>query len=72
VVGVLTSVFGAFYYLRIVKIMYFDEVKEALDARVAPSLTAVLAIGSLFTLLFFVMPGPLVRAANAAAASLFP
>jgi NADH-quinone oxidoreductase subunit N len=72
VVGVLTSVFGAFYYLRIVKIMYFDEVKEALDARVAPSLTAVLAIGSLFTLLFFVMPGPLVRAAHAAAASLFP
>jgi NADH-quinone oxidoreductase subunit N len=52
--------------------MYFHEVKEALDARVAPSLTAVLAIGSLFTLLFFVMPGPLVRAANAAAASLFP
>jgi NADH-quinone oxidoreductase subunit N len=72
VIGVVASVFGAFYYLRIVKLMYFDEVAEALDRRVPGTLGVALAGTSLFTLLFFVLPGPLVRAANAAAASLFP
>ena len=33
VIGVLTSVVGAFYYLRIVKIMYFDEPADAFDRR---------------------------------------
>ena len=28
VVGVLTSVIGAFYYIRFIKIMYFEEVKR--------------------------------------------
>jgi NADH-quinone oxidoreductase subunit N len=72
VVGVLTSVFGAFYYLRIVKLMYFDEATETLDRPFPASLGAVLAGATLFTFFFFLAPGPLVRAANAAAASLFP
>jgi NADH-quinone oxidoreductase subunit N len=71
VIGVLTSVFGAFYYLRIVKLMYFDAPGDALDRPVPASLGAVLCGATLFTLLFFLVPGPLVRAANAAAASLF-
>ena len=72
VIGVVASVFGAFYYLRIVKLMYFDEVADALDRPVPASLGVTLAGATLFTLMFFVLPGPLVRAANAAAASLFP
>jgi NADH-quinone oxidoreductase subunit N len=71
VIGVLTSVVGAFYYLRIVKLMYFDEPVEAFDRPVGPAMAAVLTGSSLFTLLFFVYPGPLVAGASAAAAVLF-
>ena len=72
IIGVVTSVFGAFYYLRIVKIMFFDDVGEALDRPVSGALGVMLAIGAVFTFFFFMLPGPLVAAADAAAASLFP
>jgi NADH-quinone oxidoreductase subunit N len=72
VFGVLASVVGAYYYIRIVKLMYFDEAGLPLDRPMAPSLSVVLAIASLFTLLFFILPSPLVSAAAQAAASLFP
>jgi NADH-quinone oxidoreductase subunit N len=70
VIGVLTSVVGAFYYLRIVKLMYFDEPTGALDP-MRVELRTVLAVTGLFNVLFFVYPGPLVSAANFAAKSLF-
>jgi NADH-quinone oxidoreductase subunit N len=70
VIGVLTSVVGAFYYLTIVKVMYFDEPLTKLDTpRI--ELRTVLAITGLFNILFFVYPGPLVSVATAAAKSLF-
>jgi NADH-quinone oxidoreductase subunit N len=70
VIGVLASVVGAYYYLLIVKIMYFDEpVKGFLPMPI--ELKAVLGIAGLFNLLFFVYPAPLLEAANAAAKSLF-
>jgi NADH-quinone oxidoreductase subunit N len=71
VIGVLTSVVSAFYYLRIVKVMYFDEAAPAFDRPIGGSVGAVLAVSTLFTLLFFVFPGPLVSAASVAAAALF-
>jgi NADH-quinone oxidoreductase subunit N len=70
VIGVLTSVVGAYYYLTIVKIMYFDEPARPFEP-MPYSLKAVLAVTGLFNLLFFVYPGPLVEAANVAARSLF-
>jgi NADH-quinone oxidoreductase subunit N len=70
VIGVLTSVVGAYYYLVIVKIMYFDE--PAPGFRPMPGeLRAVLGVAGLFNLLFFVYPAPLIDAATAAAKSLF-
>jgi NADH-quinone oxidoreductase subunit N len=70
VLGVVTSVVGAYYYLLIVKIMYFDDPADAFDP--TPSeLTAVLGITGLAVLLFFVYPSPLVNAAGVAAKSLF-
>jgi NADH-quinone oxidoreductase subunit N len=72
VIGVLASVVSAFYYLRIVKIMYFDEATGAgFDRRLDAGPAAILGAGALFTLLFFVWPAPLVGAASIAAASLF-
>ena len=71
VIGVVTSVVGAFYYLRIVKVMYFDEPTRAFDAPIAGELKGVLLVTALVTLFFFLLPGPLVGGAEAAAASLF-
>ena len=70
VIGVLTSVVGAYYYLTIVKVMYFDQPAGQLDP-MRTELRTVLAVAGLFNILFFVYPGPLVSAASAAAKSLF-
>ena len=70
VIGVLTSVVGAFYYLRIVKVMYFDPPLEAFDRRPA-SLSFVVAVSGLFTAFFFIFPAPFIGAAQAAAKVLF-
>ena len=70
VIGVLASVVGAYYYLAIIKIMYFDEPASAFEP-MPHALKVVLAVTGLFNLLFFVYPGPLIAAATAAAQSLF-
>jgi len=70
VIGVVTSVVGAYYYLVIVKTMYFDEPGKPF-APMAYELRVVLAVTGLFNLLFVVHPSPLVAAATVAARSLF-
>ncbi|WP_322517261.1 NADH-quinone oxidoreductase subunit NuoN [Rhodopseudomonas palustris] len=70
VIGVVTSVVGAYYYLLIIKVMYFDEPAPGID-RVRLELRGVLAVAGLFNMLFFIYPAPLVNAASAAAKSLF-
>jgi len=70
VVGVLASVVGAFYYLSIIKVMYFDEPLVKLDP-MRMELRTVLAVAGLFNIFFFVYPGPLVSIATVAAKSLF-
>lgn len=71
VIGVLTSVIGAFYYLKIIKLMYFDDVVQPLDnARVATAHKLVLAVSSLFTIGLFIYPTPLTTLARMAARSL--
>jgi len=70
VTGVLLSVVGAYYYIRIIKLIYFD----APAARFEPmqgALVAVLGVNGLFVLFFFLYPAPLVNIAGAAAKSLF-
>ena len=69
IIGVVASVVGAFYYLRIVKIMYFDEAAEPFDMPLGKGLGGVITITSLITLLFFFFLSPVLdRAATAAAA----
>ena len=70
VLGVLTSVVGAFYYLRVVKVMYFDEPAPGFEP-MPSELRVVLGVSGLFTLLFFVYPAPLLAAADVAARALF-
>ena len=69
IIGVLSSVVGAFYYLRIVKIVYFDDAKTAFDP-LDSSLKAVILVSSIVIFLFWLYPAPLVNAASIAASSL--
>ena len=70
IIGVVTSVVGAYYYLAIVKVMYFEEPAPGID-KVRLELRGVLAVAGLFNMLFFIYPTPLINAASAAAKSLF-
>jgi NADH-quinone oxidoreductase subunit N len=70
IIGVLTSAVGAFYYIRVIKVMYFDAPGEPFDARPA-SLSLVVGVTGLFTTFFFLFPAPVVAAAQAAASVLF-
>ena len=70
VIGVLASVIGAYYYLRIIKIMFFDEPAEAFQPM--PGLVQlVLGVAAAFVILFSLYPAPLIDAAARAAQSLF-
>jgi NADH-quinone oxidoreductase subunit N len=70
IIGVLTSVVGAFYYIRIIKVMFFDAPVAAFDRRPA-SLSFVVAATGLFTTFFFLFPAPVVAAAELAAKVIF-
>ena len=71
VIGVLASAVSAFYYLRVIKVMYFDE-PVVQFAGVPRELTAVMALmGFLVVAYFAVVGSPLTAAAHSAAGSLF-
>ena len=71
VIGVLSSVVAAFYYLRIVQIVYFEESEESLDKPINRELGLVITGSGLLIAFFFVYPSPILTAASRAAASLF-
>ncbi len=71
VIGVLSSVVAAFYYLRIVKVMYFDDLGDSLEKPIGRDMAGVLMGTSLIILLFFAWPTPLLSAAAAATRGLF-
>lgn len=70
VIGVIASVIGSYYYVRIVKIMYFDEPEGVFEPMPA-ELGAVLGLSGVLMLAFVLIASPLVEAAGAAARSLF-
>jgi NADH-quinone oxidoreductase subunit N len=70
VLGVLASVVGAYYYLRIVKIMFFDDTAKGFDA-VPLKTSLVIGASALFVTFYALRPGPIVASAAAAAKSLF-
>jgi NADH-quinone oxidoreductase subunit N len=71
VIGVLASVVGAYYYLKIVKVMYFDEPAASFDGAPGWSMKAIIGGSTLAILLFLLFAGPVLDSAKAAAASLF-
>ena len=70
ILGVLASVVAAYYYIRIVKLMYFDEPAESFDRMPGRELGLIQAAAAAFVMFFFLFPGPLLRAADQAVKSL--
>jgi NADH-quinone oxidoreductase subunit N len=70
VIGVVTSVVGAFYYLRVIKIICFDEPVVQVE-RLPVELKAIIIVTGLFVSLYALYPAPMTSAASAAARSLF-
>ncbi len=61
IVGLLSTVIAAFYYLRIIKIIYFDEPLDKFDTNYSIGLKTTLTLSTLLILLYFVYPGKLVE-----------
>jgi NADH-quinone oxidoreductase subunit N len=70
VIGVLASVVGAYYYLRVIKIMWFDESAGGFQP-MAGELRFVLSLSGAFVLLYVFFGGPIGRLAEAAAMTFF-
>ncbi len=71
VIGVITSVVSCYYYLRIIKVMYFDDLTEPLE-RPSRAASLVIAGTALFTFpVFFIFSNAILTGAATAAASLF-
>lgn len=70
VIGVLASVVGAFYYLRLIKIMWFDEGESGFLA-MPGELRVVLAVSGIFTFFYVVIAGPISDIATVAARTFF-
>jgi len=72
VFGILTSVVAAYYYIRIIKVMFFDEPVAKYDGTVPCSRRIVVAVSVLFVLLFIFAPSPIVEISGYAASAFFP
>ena len=70
-VGILTSVVAAYYYLRIIKVMFFDEPVDAFDKGISIARRVVLAVSLIFVLGFVIKPSLFIASSMNAASSLF-
>jgi len=70
IIGVLASVVSAFYYLNIIRVMYFEEAAENFDP-IPAEIKLVIGLAGVFVVGFIIIAKPIVTMAQAAAASLF-
>ena len=61
IIGLLTTVVSAFYYLRIIKIIYFDKPKTPFDENYDWGLKISIALSSILVLIYFVYPSILLN-----------
>jgi len=69
--GVLASVVSAYYYLRIIKVMFFDEPAEQYDGDVPFARRAIVAVSVVLVCIFIFVPVPVMETASQAVAVLF-
>lgn len=68
VIGVLTSILGAYYYLRVVVYMYMRPAEEETEAVSSPAMNVALAAAVVVVVLFGIVADPVVRLAQVASA----
>jgi NADH-quinone oxidoreductase subunit N len=56
IIGLLSTVISAFYYLKIIKIIYFDKIEKQLDPIKDKRITGTIFISCIFLLTFFLYP----------------
>ncbi|MCB9964295.1 MAG: NADH-quinone oxidoreductase subunit NuoN [Rhodospirillales bacterium] len=71
VLGVVSSVVAAYYYLRIIKVMFFDDAVESLEHEPNVPRDAVILVSMAAVLGLVIMPEPLLNVARAASSVLF-
>ena len=71
-IGFVTSVVGAYYYLRIIKVMFFDQPAAPFEKPLSTINAALLALSTAVVMFFVVAPVMVTDAAGVAAKSLFP
>ena len=72
IINIVASVAGAFYYLRILQIMYFDEPVRSFDHDTGHGTNAIMWGASAVSMFFVFVPAPLIAIAGTAAHALFP
>ncbi|MFH1157338.1 MAG: NADH-quinone oxidoreductase subunit NuoN [Pseudomonadota bacterium] len=70
IIGVLTSVVAAYYYLRIIKVMYFEDAAAGIDKAEDGTLNLILLGSSLVVVFFIALPMPLLTGTEIAVMSL--
>jgi len=70
VIGVLTSVVSAYYYIRVIKLVYFDQERHQLDSVTSLGLKTVMTVSTVFVVSFFLIPEFILNIANDAAIQL--
>ncbi|MEG9861074.1 MAG: NADH-quinone oxidoreductase subunit NuoN [Parvularculales bacterium] len=71
VLGVLASVVGAFYYLRVIKIIWFDEPTEDFVSPMPREINFLIAAMGILTIVFVLYPAVILVPADTAAIALF-
>ena len=61
IIGLITTVVSAFYYLRIIKIIYFDKPKKSFEKNYDWGLKFSLILSTLLILIYFIYPSVLVE-----------
>jgi len=71
ILGVLTSVVAAYYYLRVIKVMFFDPPVDKFDTDISFARRAVIFLSIIFVLGFIIIPSPFIETARQAASAFF-
>lgn len=66
VIGMLTSVVSAYYYLRVIKVMYFDEAQQPIDPLPDYGVKIVIGVAAIYVLAFTFCPSPVIDGAATA------
>ncbi len=61
ILAVVMSIVGAFYYLRVIKLMYFDSIKDSLSLQTTSFAQVVLVINGFLMVALFIFPNPVLN-----------